>query len=193
MSALIYLHGFLSSPLSAKAQQTEAWLKVHRPDITYYCPALSARPGDALRTIEQLVQGLPQSEIGLVGSSLGGFWSTWVVEQLGVPAVLVNPAVRPQERFAEFVGQTLRNYHSGEEFYLHPEDLDDLVQADVAQLRDPSRYWVMLQTGDETLDYRQALEKYRGARVLLEEGGNHSFEGFEQWLPDIVAFLFGRT
>lgn len=191
MSALVYLHGFLSSPRSIKAQQTEAWLQTHRPDISYQCPFLSSYPGQARATLEQLMARLDGEGIGLVGSSLGGFWATYLAEQYNLPAVLVNPAVRPQDRFAEFVGQPLKNYHSDDEYCLTKEDLQHLLQADTQALRNPANYWVMLQTGDEALDYRLARDKYQSTRLQVEEGGSHSFEGFENWLAQVIEFLFG--
>jgi predicted esterase YcpF (UPF0227 family) len=189
MPALVYLHGFLSSPLSIKARQTEAWLKAHRPDISYHCPFISSYPGDARISLEKLLADIPANSIGLVGSSLGGFWATYLAEIYGLRAVLVNPAVRPQDRFAEFVGRTLKSYHSDDEYRLTQADMQELIKTDLAPCK-PARYWVMLQTGDETLDYRQAIEKYEGSRLLVEEGGSHAFDGFEQWLPQLVEFLF---
>lgn len=190
MPALIYLHGFLSSPLSVKAQQTQSWLTAHRPDIQYHCPLLSSYPGQARCALDELVASLAGETIGLVGSSLGGFWATYLAERYDLRAVLINPAVRPQDRFKEFVGQSLKNYHSDDEYRLTPSDLHDLLAADVEVPQHSNNYWVLLQTGDETLDYRQAAEKYAAARLLIEEGGNHTFEGYEQWLPSIVEFLF---
>ncbi len=193
MPALVYLHGFLSSPLSTKARQTEAWLTAHRPDIRYHCPFLSSYPGEARASLDRLLDELladtPADSIGLMGSSLGGFWATYLAETHELRAVLVNPAVRPQDRFAEFVGRTLKNYHSDDEYRLTQADMRELIEADLIP-RNLANYWVMLQTGDETLDYRQAIEKYQGSRFLVEEGGSHAFEGFEHWLPRLVNFLF---
>jgi predicted esterase YcpF (UPF0227 family) len=193
MAALVYLHGFLSSPQSAKAEQTRRWLGSQRPGITYHCPFLSSYPEQALQSLGDLVRSLEGEPIGLVGSSLGGFWATYLAEHYDLRAVLVNPAVRPQDRFGEFVGQTLRNYHTQDSCQLKQADLVTLISADQDTLRDPNRYWVLLQTGDETLDYRQALEKYGDCHLLVEEGGDHSFVGFERWLPDIVEFLFPQS
>lgn len=192
MSVLIYLHGFLSSPLSAKAQQTASWLKANRPDIRYHCPYLSSYPGEARATLDRLVQSLGSEPVGLIGSSLGGFWATYLAERYNFPAVLVNPAVRPQDRFDEFVGQPLKNYHSDDSYCLTADDLQQLVQADAEQLNNRDNYWVMLQTGDETLDYRLAVEKYQGCKFLVEEGGSHTFEGYQNWIPQIVEFLFDQ-
>lgn len=192
MSVLIYLHGFLSSPLSAKALQTEAWLKANRPDIRYHCPQLSSYPGEARAALEHLVQTLDDESVGLIGSSLGGFWATYLVERYNFSAVLVNPAVRPQDRFDEFVGLPLKNYYSDATYCLTPEDLHQLVRADSEPLNNRDNYWVMLQTGDETLDYQLAVDKYQGCKLLVEEGGSHTFEGYQNWIPDIVEFLFKK-
>lgn len=190
MPALVYLHGFLSSPLSTKALQTQEWLAAHRPDISYHCPFLSSYPGKARKALEQLMSDLTDDAIGLVGSSLGGFWATYLAEKHNVPAVLVNPAVSPHTRFAEVVGQRLKNYHTDDEYCLTDADLRELIDADIPQLNNAQKYWLMVQTGDETLDYRLALERYGNARVLKEKGGSHSFDGYERWIPELVEFLF---
>jgi predicted esterase YcpF (UPF0227 family) len=192
MPVLVYLHGFLSSPQSIKAQQTEAWLKAHHPDVRYLCPFLSSHPTEARAALDQLMVDLEGEQVGLIGSSLGGFWATYLVEEHDVRAVLVNPAVRPQAWFVKFEGKPLKNYHSDHTYCLTGRDLQTLKAADSSEIRRPGNYWVMLQTGDETLDYRHAQEKYAQSKMLIEEGGNHTFEGYEAWLPQVVEFLFRR-
>lgn len=189
MPTLIYIHGFLSSPKSAKAQITHDWLRYHRPEWRFECPYLSSHPAQARAALESLLDGLPQRDVFLLGSSLGGFWATYLAEQRGLPAVLVNPAVSPQRRFQELVGQTLKNYHTAETCLLTVDDLAELEACDTEQLHNPDLYWLMVQKGDETLDYRDAVEKYKGCRQTVEAGGGHAFEGYEGWLPDIAGFF----
>ena len=124
-----------------------------------------------------------------MGSSLGGFWATWLVEHYGCPAILINPAVRPHKRFDELVGQELANYHTGEKVTLSPQDLKDLSTFHCDALKNTGLYWVLIQKGDETLDYRDAVAYYRGCRQTVESGGDHSFQGFQHWLPEITEFL----
>lgn len=188
MPTVLYIHGFLSSPLSAKAQITQAWLQQHRPEWRFECPSLSSYPADARATLEAIVHSLTD-EVYLIGSSLGGFWATYLTERYGFPAVLVNPAVSPQRRFTELVGQPLQNYHTGEAFQLREQDLLELEACDTASIQRPERYWLLVQTGDETLDYRHAVERYKVCRQTVEEGGSHTFDGYEHWLDAIVQFF----
>src|SRR5690606_33320091 len=103
MLELIYIHGFLSSPLSFKARQTAQWLAEWRPDIRYHCPHLSPYPRATQQTLEALVESLLPGRIGLIGSSLGGYWSTWLAEKYDLRALLVNPAVRPWEFMPDYL------------------------------------------------------------------------------------------
>ena len=190
MPNLVYLHGFLSSPESSKAKLTGAWCAQQaRPDWRFHCPSLSAYPGSAIATITSLLDELRGQPTALIGSSLGGFWATGFAERYGLPAVLINPAVSPQTRFHEFVGQPLRNYYTEDTYTLQPGDLADLASVDTRHLQHPQNLWVLLQTGDETLDYRLAAQKYADCRLTIEEGGNHSFAGYDHWLPPITEFL----
>lgn len=187
---LLYIHGFLSSPLSHKAVQVRDWLKTHRPDIHYHCPALTPYPGNTRQTLEDLVESLLPQTTAVIGSSLGGYWATWLVERYELRAVLINPAVRPSMLKPGYINVELKNYHTDETYTLDEKDIDELLAVDVADISLRDRYWLMVQSGDETLDYRLAVEKYRGCRQLVEEGGDHSFQGFERHLEEVINFLF---
>ena len=190
MTTILYIHGFLSGPDSHKAQVTRQWLAEERPDVHFLCPQLSSYPAQARKQLLQTIDEAPVSGISVIGSSMGGFWATHLVERGVVEkAVLINPAVMPQSRFAEVIGQPLKSYYSDEVFTLSEKDIDDLADSDVATIKRHQDYWLMVQTGDETLDYRLAVEKYQGCRQTVEEGGNHSFMGYDRWLPQIVDFL----
>jgi predicted esterase YcpF (UPF0227 family) len=191
MTTLVYLHGFLSSPLSQKAMQTANWLAQNYPEWTFVCPALSSYPTDARKQLEELYATSPKPTF-IIGSSLGGFWATWCVEQFGGKAVLVNPAVTPQLRIREFIGKPLKSYYGEQTYTLRMSDLSVLEECDSTELKNPNAYAVMLQTGDETLDYRLALDRYHDSEILLERGGNHSFEGYQDHLPRIIAFFLGK-
>ena len=185
-----YLHGFLSSPQSHKAVVTQGWLASHAPEVTFVCPQLSSYPAQAIKQLRELVTNHEADELYLIGSSLGGFWATYLIENgWAEKAVLVNPAVMPQSRFNEFVGKELKHYYSDEVLMLSEQDLVDLARADKPLIEFPQKYWLMVQTGDETLDYRMAVKKYEASEKLIEEGGNHSFENYESWLPKIANYF----
>lgn len=188
MKRLVYLHGFLSSPESFKAQTTKAWLQQHRPDIEYLCPALSSYPGQAIETLRNLMAH-GNSETMVVGSSLGGYWATWLVAEFAVRAVLINPAVKPSMLQSDYVGVELKSYYSEETYVLGEKDIADMQGVYVETVEHPENIWLLAQKGDETCDYRLAAEKYQGCKQSLQEGGDHSFQGYESWIPDIVDFL----
>lgn len=189
--ALLYLHGFLSSPLSYKAQVTKKWLHLNRPDLNYVCPILSSYPGQAIETIRQIMGDFKQRDINpiVVGSSLGGYWSTWLSDEYGVRSVVINPAISPSMFKPDYLGVELESYHSDDIYILTKKDVDDLKSVFVESIQDKKKIWLMAQTADETCDYRLAVEKYKGCRQLVEEGGDHSFQGYEKWLPEIIQFL----
>lgn len=190
MTTLIYLHGFLSSPQSSKALLTKDWLHNHYPAINYACPALSSYPAEAKAQLLALMEQLRGERLLAIGSSLGGFWATWLVEQGFIEkAVLVNPAVMPHSRFDEFVGVPLQSYYSDAIFTLGQKDIQDLGEMECSPILQVQKYWLMLQKGDETLDYRLAEQKYAQCEMLIEDGGSHTFEGFEHWLPAIARFF----
>lgn len=190
MPTLLYIHGFLSSPQSIKAQQTQQWLQRHRPQWQFLCPSLSSYPALARQELEQIVATLdPNDDLYLVGSSLGGFWATYLAERYGFKAVLINPAVSPHKRFQALEGQSLTHYHTNEIVQLGADDLVVMAACDTPQLTNTDLYWLLVQTGDETLDYRDAVAKYHGCRQTVEAGGNHSFVGYELWLAEIADFF----
>ncbi len=186
--AVIYLHGFLSSPQSVKAQATKEYVDRDFPDLDFEIPELSNYPMEAAADIEALVSKHQGKEIRFIGSSMGGFLSTYFVEKVGGKAVLINPAVRPFELLVDYLGPHVNPY-TNQEFTLSEQHIHDLIGLNTPHLAKSEAYSVYLQTGDETLDYRQAEDKYRGARLQIEQGGDHSFQGFDKHLPEIFRFL----
>lgn len=188
MSALIYIHGFLSSPLSWKAQQVKHWVAEQVPEIDYYCPHLTPYPQQTRLQLEQLVESLLPQKPCLMGSSLGGFWATWLVEKYDLRAVLINPAVKPWQFMPDYLEVDLKSYHTDDSYRLNAGHIEEIKACDLPIHRH-ANYWLLVQAGDETLDYRQAVEKYQGCRQTLEEGGDHSFQGFERYFEEAITFL----
>lgn len=193
MHHLVYLHGFLSSPESLKAQQTLAFAKKHYPAVNVHIPLLSGNINGALKTIDALMATLPIARTCFIGSSMGGFLSTYCIENYAcgmgnAKAVLVNPAVNPANLLSHYLGRH-QNPYTNEVFDILPEHIKIFKMLYIDKLCDPQKYKVLLQTGDETLDYQLAVNKYMGAHVLVEQGGDHSFVGYEDYLPSIFQFL----
>jgi predicted esterase YcpF (UPF0227 family) len=185
--ALIYIHGFNSSPASLKAQQTQKWLDTQPLSISFECPALSSEPDKAIVQLQSMIEHYCEP-VGLIGSSMGGYYATWLGEKYGFKSVLINPAVRPYEFMMEYLGENA-NYHTGERYILEQRHVDITRTLDVEQIKKPENIWVLLQTGDEVLDYQQAEEKYAQCALTIEQGGDHSFQHYERHLPAIIDFL----
>jgi len=188
---LIYIHGFNSSPESFKANLLKSYAdKISMPDVLEI-PALSYDPVVAMNQLLAAVHKYQQHKgmrpLCFIGSSLGGYYATWLAERYESRVVLINPAVRPYELFEDFIGYN-RNVYTGEEFMLTMDHINQLKQYEVKEITHPDRYLLMLQTGDEVLDYNQALEKYAAVPSIVEEGGGHEFTGFERHLETVLAF-----
>jgi len=185
---LLYLHGFRSSPQSAKAKQMGAWVKRHAPGLTWWCPQLPPSPAEAVAMLERGMAGWPRRSLAIVGSSLGGFYATVLAERLGCPAVLLNPAVAPARDLARHIGQ-ITQWHSDETFYFRPRFVDELRAMTPGELSYPPRYFAIIATGDEVLDWREMSQRYRGAHLRIVEGSDHGLTDFDQHLPHVLHFL----
>jgi predicted esterase YcpF (UPF0227 family) len=187
--AIVYLHGFRSSPASAKASQLRAAVDALPASVrpALEIPALVAAPGAAIAQAGALVGRYPAANLTIVGSSLGGYYATHLAERYGTRAALVNPAVRPYDDLAPYVGvQT--NLHTGAAFEVTPAHFDELRALRVARITDPGRYLLMVETGDEVLDYAEAVAFYAGAWQFVRGGGDHAFRDFAAQLPALLRF-----
>jgi predicted esterase YcpF (UPF0227 family) len=184
---LIYIHGFNSAPGSFKARLVGERMRALGLERDYCVPALPHRPAHAMALLRETVERHPGAS--LIGSSLGGFYATWLVEQYkpsALRAVLVNPAVRPYELLRGYLGPQ-KNLYTGAEYDLTVQHMEELKALEVESIT-PSRYLVLTRTGDEVLDYRLAVEKYRGAQQWVIPGGDHGFGDFENYLDSVLAF-----
>ena len=188
---VLYLHGFLSSVQSLKAQQARAYCsKIGlRENITI--PQMSHGPVETIAQLHALIDEIDTGNLVLMGSSLGGYYATYLSEFYQAPVVLINPAVRPYELWESRLGEN-RNYHSGKIHVVTRKHIEELRQIDVSVLSKPTNFKVFLQTSDETLDYRQALEKFGAGQCVLHENGSHSYDDFEQELPVMFDFFLSR-
>ncbi|HEX7385434.1 MAG TPA: YqiA/YcfP family alpha/beta fold hydrolase [Burkholderiaceae bacterium] len=183
---LVYLHGFNSSPASHKAQVLKAYLEVRGRGADYACPVLPDTPAEAVRAIEREIAGRAPRALTLVGSSLGGFYATWFAEKIGCRAVLINPAITPHVGLAAYLGPQ-KNLHTGAPYELTRSHLDGWRELLVERI-DPEKYLLLLETGDEVLDWREAARKYEGARMVIRQGGDHTLQCFPEMIPRVLAF-----
>jgi predicted esterase YcpF (UPF0227 family) len=185
---IIYIHGFMSSSLSAKAEETRLYIAEQKLDVDFIAPQLSDYPLPMFEQLQQIIEQRAGGKIGLVGSSLGGFMATVLAEHYDLRAVVINPAVNPDQLMAARLGEH-QNPYTGVSFTLEPKHVEHFQQLVVGKLSKPENLWVLLQTGDETLDYRLAVDYYHGCPQTVEQGGNHRFENYQQHLAEVIKFL----
>jgi predicted esterase YcpF (UPF0227 family) len=178
---ILYLHGFASCGDSTKSRL----LKERFGAAEVLSQDLPVAPEEAMDFLDTLI--VRENVTLLVGSSLGGFYATALSARHGIDAVLINPSVHPYRTLAPYVGMN-RYWCSGEPFEWKGEYLLQLARiAEQMQLPD-AELLVLLQTGDEVLDYRAAAEVYAGYEVVIEEGGSHRFENLGDYLERIEVF-----
>jgi uncharacterized protein len=183
---LVYLHGFNSSPRSHKAQVLRQALEERGQGHRFSCPSLPHEPDLALTVAEREIDAHSPGPLTLVGSSLGGFYATCLAERHDLRAVLINPAIEPHVDLRAGLGAQ-ENPYTGERYVLTEEHLRQWRRQYAAKLR-PERYLLLVETGDEVLDYRAAVKRYRGARQVVVQGGDHTFASFPAQLPLILEF-----
>ena len=184
---IVYLHGFRSSPASRKATMLRQAMASRGRSAEYLCPALPASPARAVKEVESLVQGLAPERLALIGSSLGGYYATWLAERLGCRAVLLNPAIRPQDDLANHLGEQ-PVFFSDASIDFRREYLGELEAIDTPTITRPQRYLLLAATGDAVIDYRAMMRKYSGARQIIIEGSDHELSDFADHLEDVLAF-----
>ena len=185
MSAIVYLHGFRSAPQSAKATQLRLRMAARGLTELFWCEQLPVGAFEVIALVESALARFESPT--LVGSSLGGYYATWLAEKHGLRAVLINPAVIAPLSLAQYIGPQT-NLYSGETFAFTQAHVDALCMVEVGRIAEPKRYWLLAETGDELLDYRHAVAKYAGARQTVLEGGDHSFTRWSDYLDEVIAF-----
>jgi uncharacterized protein len=186
---VLYLHGFRSSPKSAKAQYMAAWMQAHHPQVQWRCPQLPPAPKQALDMVLREVGRWPVQTMGVVGSSLGGFYATVVAEELGCRAALINPAINPARDLAHFIGD-LTSYHDPDDhFFFRPEYVTQLRVMTPRVIAQPERYLAIIAKGDEVLDWKEMSARYAGTNLHVQEGGDHALSNFDEHLPKVLNFF----
>jgi predicted esterase YcpF (UPF0227 family) len=186
---LLYLHGFRSSPQSAKAQLMAQVVARDYPSVTWWCPQLPPSPKEAMAMVAEGMTAWPSESMAVVGSSLGGFYATWVAERAGCKAVLLNPAVDPARDLEKYIGDVTSWHDPGENFYFKPEYIAELRDLTCGPLTNAARYFAIICKGDEVLDWREMYGRYAKAKMLLIEGGDHAISDFGTYVPAVLDHL----
>lgn len=186
---LLYLHGFRSSPQSTKARLMAARVQADFPQLHWWCPQLPPSPRLASELIAGGTADWPSDGMAVIGSSLGGFYATWLAEQRGCKAVVLNPSVDPARSLAAHVGEQASWHDPAERFFFRPEYVDELRALYTGPLKQAGQCLAIIAKGDELLDWREMSARYADARVLLLEEGDHALSDFPQYLDTVLDFL----
>lgn len=190
LASIVYLHGFRSSPRSFKAQLLGKRMASLGLAGRYVCPALPVSPREAMEDVEALITDL-EARDGvkpvLIGSSLGGYYATWLAERHGLRAAMLNPATRPDRDLAKYVGEQPL-WHGGGTIRVEPHHLDELRALAVPAVTQPERYYLLAATDDEVLDYREMLAHFPGAATRIIEGGDHGISDFARYMDEVLVF-----
>jgi predicted esterase YcpF (UPF0227 family) len=186
---LLYLHGFRSSPRSAKARLVLQRVAAQHPDVTLWTPQLPPSPREAMALVMQGIADWPRDRMAVIGSSLGGFYATWVAEQTGCRVALLNPAVEPARDLAKYIGEQTSWHDPEDRFFFRPEFIGELQTLYCPALTRPERYYALIAKGDEVLDWREMTGRYPGSHLRLLEGSDHALSEFAEYLDEVMAFL----
>ena len=184
---ILYLHGFRSSPLSMKSRLLAAQMQALGRSEEWRCPQLPASPKLAIELALSLVKDVAPGDLTIIGSSLGGYYATWLAEHLGCRAVLLNPAIVPLLDLEQHVGVTTA-FHSDEPFEFRRDYIDELRAFAVPAISRPERYFLLAATGDEVLDYRDMVAHYAGARQTIIDGSDHGISEFADYVAPVLQF-----
>lgn len=192
MHLFVYLHGFKSSPLSTKAQLTKAAIEERiqaGESIAWHCPQLPPSPRQAIQMVKEHIERQTFSTLSFMGSSLGGYYATYLGELFDSKVSLLNPAIEPARDLEKYIGEQ-KSWHQDEVFHFLPEYIDELQEIYVEKITQANRYFLLAAKGDEVLDWREMVAKYPDAHQLILEGGDHAISDYPNHLNQLMEFHF---
>jgi predicted esterase YcpF (UPF0227 family) len=166
-----------------------AAVQASHPAVHWWCPQLPPSPRQAMAMLMAGIAGWPQGSMAVVGSSLGGFYATWIAARTGCPAVLLNPAVQPARDLARHIGVQSAWHSPQETFFFQPEFVQELRELDAGTLSRPEQFYTLIAKGDELLDWREMSARYAGSQGQLLEGGDHALSDFDEHMAGVLRFL----
>lgn len=185
---IVYLHGFGSSPASAKAQQLKC--RVIALGESWYCPQLPVSPKKAVQQVLSYLQTHADKRLTLVGSSLGGLYATWLAEHLGCRAVLLNPVTNVPDHPEKYIG--LLNNQTGKQEAFKAAYIDELADLVLPRITHPERYLLLASTADEVLNYQDMVSRFQGVKQILIENDTHRMMQFEHYIDVILDFALQK-
>ena len=185
---LLYLHGFRSSPQSAKARLTATHVAERHPGVVFWCPQLPPSPRETMALVACGIAAWPRERMAVIGSSLGGYYASWVAQQALCPSVLLNPAVDPARDLARHIGEQTAWHDPGERFFFRPEFIAELRALDARGLPPGGPELLIAAQGDEVLDWREMVARYPHATQRVLPGGEHALNDYPAHLDEVMRF-----
>ncbi len=180
---ILFIHGFSSHGYGGKARALREYFSTK--GVPFLAVSLSYVPELAMQTLEEIINVC--DDVKLIGSSLGGYYATYLAEKYKLQVVLINPATRSYETLSRSLGRA-PNFYDGSTFEWKESHLDMLKKYE-SGISDQSKVLLLVQKGDEVLDYREAVKKFSQAEMIVEEGGSHGFDGTERYFDRINKFF----
>ena len=131
-------------------------------------------------------------QLSFIGSSLGGYYATYLAERYLSRVTLLNPAIFPARDLEQYIGEQ-KAWHSEDSFEFLPEYVTELQNLFITQITEPQRYFLIAAKGDEVLDWREMCQKYPDAHQLILEGSDHAISEYADYLEQVMQFHFGKS
>jgi predicted esterase YcpF (UPF0227 family) len=185
---IIYIHGFGGCGKGAKATQFKEHYQ--QKNIPFIAPSLSYVPTLALSTLEEIIENCQDREIKLIGSSLGGFYATYLANKYNLKTALINPSTNPILTLQRIKEENYRgvNFFDLSEFDFTSNHINSLERYYIKDIK-KELFLVMLQRDDDLIDYQIAKELFDGSKMIIADGGGHGFEGIENYFKRVDDFF----
>lgn len=181
---ILYIHGWNSYKDARKAVLLKNEINSNK-NFEVDSITLKSHPKEAIQQLSNYIEDHKgQRKVHLIGSSLGGYYATFLSEKYNLKAAMINPAVWAYKIFKNDMGSN-ENLNTGEKYFIDDlwvQSLKDIFIENITV----KNYLVLLQTGDQTLNYKFAKQYFEGSNLIIDEGGSHSFENLELKIPEML-------
>ena len=186
-NTILYFHGFKSSSDSTKAKDLHKFISRRTRNTILITPNIHDNFHDAHDQIINLIES-NQPNIFFMGSSLGGYYASFFSQKYNKKAVLINPAIPPLKDFEMHLGKN-KNYSNGNKFIITKNDIDYIRSLSYKKILKPKNLMILLESGDEILNYNDTSSYFSGSHIDVLYGGDHSYSSFKEKFNKIQDFL----
>jgi predicted esterase YcpF (UPF0227 family) len=186
-NTILYFHGFKSSSDSSKAQEFKKFIENKTSQTKIIIPDLEDDFKEAHKQIETLIDK-NSPNILYMGSSLGGYYALYFAQLYKSKSVLINPAIAPLNDFEIYLGKN-ENYATGNKFTISKDDISYIRSLHHKKILEPKNNLILLESGDEILNYVESSSYFRGSYIDIFYGGNHSYTSIKEKFTKIKEFF----